>query len=133
MRRIAYAIAMVASAAALLLPAAANASGTVDVSIANFKIKPATTSTKAGKTTFVVKNSDAMTHELVIIKTTKKAGDLPMKGDVASETGKVGEVSDLAGGKTGKVTVNLTKGHYALICNIPGHYKGGMYADFTVK
>ncbi len=27
----------------------------------------------------------------------------------------------------------LKKGHYALICNLPGHYQGGMHADFTVR
>jgi uncharacterized cupredoxin-like copper-binding protein len=133
MRRLIYAIAMVASAAALLLPAAADASGTVKVSIADFKIKPATSSTSAGKTTFVVKNSDSMEHELVVIKTTRKAGDLPMDGAQASEKGKVGEVEDIGDGQTKKVTLNLKKGHYALICNIPGHYKGGMFADFTVR
>jgi uncharacterized cupredoxin-like copper-binding protein len=133
MRRLIYAIAMVASAAALVLPAAADASGTVKVSIANFKIKPATSSTSAGKTTFVVKNSDAMVHELVVIKTNRKAGDLPVNGAVASEKGKVGAARDIAKGQTKRVTVNLKKGHYALICNIPGHYKGGMFADFTVR
>lgn len=25
------------------------------------------------------------------------------------------------------------RGHYALICNVPAHYKDGMYADFTVQ
>jgi uncharacterized cupredoxin-like copper-binding protein len=133
MRRTIYALAMVASAAALVLPAAADASGTVNVSIANFKIKPASSSTSAGKTTFVVKNSDAMVHELVVIKTSRKAGDLPMDGDQASEKGKVGEVEDLSKGQSKKLTLNLKKGHYALICNIPGHYKGGMFADFTVR
>jgi uncharacterized cupredoxin-like copper-binding protein len=128
-----YATALVASAAALLLPAAANATGTVNVSIANFKIKPATTSTGAGKTTFVVKNSDSMTHQLVVIKTSHKASALPMNGDVASEAGKVGAVDTIASGSTKKLTLNLKKGHYALICNLPGHYKGGMFADFTVK
>jgi uncharacterized cupredoxin-like copper-binding protein len=133
MRRLMYAIAMAASATALLLPAAADATGTVKVSLAGFKVKPATPSTSAGKTTFVVKNSDAMEHELVIIKTSRKAGDLPMNGAQASEKGKVGEVEDLSGGSTKRLTLTLKKGHYALICNIPGHYKGGMFADFTVR
>jgi uncharacterized cupredoxin-like copper-binding protein len=133
MRRLTYAIAMVASAAALLLPAAADASGTVKVSIADFKIKPAKSSTSAGRTTFSVKNSDAMVHEIVVIKTSRKAGNLPMNGDQASEKGKVGAVEDIGRGQTKKVTLNLKKGHYALICNIPGHYQGGMFADFTVR
>ena len=31
------------------------------------------------------------------------------------------------------VTLSLTPGHYALICNIPGHYSSGMHTDFTVS
>ena len=133
MRRLLYGIALLASAGALLLPAAADASGTVKVSIANFKIKPATGSTSPGRTTFVVRNSDSMVHELVVIRTNRKAGDLPVKGATASEKGKVGAAEDIGAGQTKRVTVNLAKGHYALICNLPGHYQGGMFADFTVR
>ena len=133
MRRLMYGIAVVASAGALLLPAAADAAGTVRVSIADFKIKPAKRSTAPGRTTFSVKNRDPMVHELVIIKTTRKAGDLPVSGGVASEKGKVGAARNIGHNQTKTVTVNLKKGHYALICNIPGHYQGGMFADFTVR
>ena len=29
--------------------------------------------------------------------------------------------------------LKLAVGHYALICNLPGHYAAGQYADLTVK
>jgi uncharacterized cupredoxin-like copper-binding protein len=132
MRRLIAVVAALGSAA-LLIPAAASASGTVNVTFANFKVKPAKSSTGAGRTSFVVKNSDSMEHELVIIKTSRKAGDLPVSGDQASEKGKVGAVDDVGRGQTKRLTLNLKKGHYALICNLPGHYQGGMFADFTVK
>jgi uncharacterized cupredoxin-like copper-binding protein len=35
-------------------------------------------------------------------------------------------------GVPGTVTVDLTPGHYIVMCNIEGHYKAGMYADFDV-
>jgi uncharacterized cupredoxin-like copper-binding protein len=35
-------------------------------------------------------------------------------------------------GVPGTVTVTLTPGHYVVMCNIEGHYKAGMYADFDV-
>jgi uncharacterized cupredoxin-like copper-binding protein len=132
MRRLIAAIAALA-AAALLIPAAASASGTVNVTFADFKVKPATSSTGAGRTTFVVKNSDSMTHQFVVIKTRRRAGDLPVSGGRASEKGKVGAVDSVGRGQTKRLTLNLKKGHYALICNLPGHYQGGMFADFTVK
>jgi uncharacterized cupredoxin-like copper-binding protein len=94
---------------------------------------PSTSTAKAGKVTFVVKNAADMEHELVVIKTSRKAAKLPVKGGEASEKGAVGEVEDIGGGKTKKLTLTLKPGHYALICNLPGHYQGGMHADFTVR
>ena len=31
------------------------------------------------------------------------------------------------------VTLTLKKGHYSLVCNLPGHYKGGQFVDFYVR
>jgi uncharacterized cupredoxin-like copper-binding protein len=44
----------------------------------------------------------------------------------------LGEISDLAPGKTGKLTLNLKAGTYILFCNQPGHYKDGMVAKLIV-
>jgi uncharacterized cupredoxin-like copper-binding protein len=118
--------------AALLLPGAmADASTSLSVKLTEFKVKPAKKSISHGKVTFVVKNAGTMGHELVVIKTSKKASALA-KGGKASEKGSVGEV-ELAAHKTKRLTLNLKKGHYALICNIGGHYMAGMHADLTVK
>jgi uncharacterized cupredoxin-like copper-binding protein len=73
-----------------------------------------------------------MEHELVVIKTNTSAAKLPVKNGEASEKGSVGEV-ELAGHKTKSLTLNLKKGHYALVCNVKGHYMAGMRSDFTVK
>jgi uncharacterized cupredoxin-like copper-binding protein len=86
-----------------------------------------------GRETFVVRNAADMEHELVVVKTALQASKLPVHGKQASEKGSVGEVEDIGAGKTKKLTLNLEKGHYALICNVPGHYKAGMHADFTVS
>lgn len=116
-------------------PAKAKAAGTavVNVKLSDFKVAPSKASAKAGKVTFVVKNAARMEHELVVIKTARKASKLPVKGDKASEKGEVGEVEDIEGGKTKRLTLTLKKGHYALICNVSGHYQAGMHADFTVN
>ena len=87
----------------------------------------------AGPVTFRVRTAGSMTHELVVIRTPRRAGNLPTTNGEASEAGSVGEVGDLAPGASKDLTLNLPAGHYALICNLPGHYAGGMYADFTVK
>jgi len=103
------------------------------VTLSEFKVSPSPKSVSHGKVTFTVKNKGDMEHELAVIKTTKSASKLPVSGNRASEKGSVGEVEDIASGKSKKLTLNLKKGHYVLICNIPGHYKAGMYADFTVR
>jgi len=41
--------------------------------------------------------------------------------------------ADIAAGERKSVSFKMDPGHYALICNLPGHYAGGMWADFTVK
>jgi uncharacterized cupredoxin-like copper-binding protein len=74
-----------------------------------------------------------VTHEFVVLKTTKAAGSLPFKGGRADEAGNVGETGDLAPGKSKTIALNLKPGHYALICNLPGHYRGGQHADLNVR
>jgi uncharacterized cupredoxin-like copper-binding protein len=104
----------------------------VPVSLKEFTITPTAKQAAAGKVTFNVKNDGTVTHEFVVLKTNKPAGSL-LKGDRADETGNVGETGDLAVGASKSITLNLPAGHYALICNLPGHYKAGQHTDFTVK
>ena len=85
----------------------------------------------AGKVTFEFANKGKLPHEVVIVKTDKKADALGT-GNTVPEDGSVGEVEDIEAGATKKGTFDLQPGHYALICNISGHYKSGMHIDFTV-
>jgi uncharacterized cupredoxin-like copper-binding protein len=122
-----------AVAAAILLPGvAADASSSVSVKLTDFKVIPSAKSVGHGKVKLIVANKASMEHELVVIKTSKKAAKLPVRNGEASEKGSVGEV-ELDGHKTKSLTLNLKKGHYALICNVKGHYMGGMHADLTVR
>jgi uncharacterized cupredoxin-like copper-binding protein len=105
----------------------------VAVSLKEFKVLPTSAQAASGKVTFNVHNSGAATHEFVVVRTDKPAGGLPLKSGRADETGNVGETGDLAPGASKSVTLNLKPGHYALICNLPGHYVAGQHADFTVK
>ncbi len=119
--------------AAVMVSTSNAASKSSTVTLSEFKVSPSPKSVSHGKVTFTVKNKGDMEHELVVIKTSKAASKLPVSGKSASEKGAVGEVEDIAGGKSKKLTLNLKAGHYVLICNLPGHYKGGMRSDFTVK
>jgi len=119
-------------AAALCITALALAGGrTLPVKLAEYRVTPATHTIDAGKVTFTVKNAGTMEHELVVIRTATKAAKLPIVNGKASQKGSVGTIQ-VAEKSTGRLTLTLKKGHYALICNLGGHYMAGMRTDLTV-
>jgi uncharacterized cupredoxin-like copper-binding protein len=113
-------------------PATPASPGKVGASLKEFSVNPSATQAPAGRVTFNVKNAGTIPHEFVVLRTDKPAGSL-LKGARADETGNVGETGDLAPGASKTVSVKLKAGHYALICNLPGHYRAGQHIDFTVK
>lgn len=137
MSRVPTLTAIVAAAlvAAIGAPSAGSgpAAAKVRVTLAEFTLTPSARSVSGGSVTFVVRNAGKLAHELVVLKTTRRAGKLPIKGMEAVETGKVGGVAAIAPRATKSLTLRLKPGHYALICNIPGHYKAGQFADLTVR
>ncbi len=133
MKRIGALVAVLAFAAvATLTTGAATSAKVLNVKLVEFKVLPAAKVAPAGKVTFVVRNAGKITHELVVIKTAKPAGKL-LKGSKADESGRLGKIGDLKPGQARKLTLTLKKGHYALICNLPGHYAAGQYTDFTAR
>ena len=115
-------------------PAAATLPSTSDEILTEMKITGSASTVAAGKVTFNVKNAGKVTHEFVVLDTPTPAGKIPTdaKGR-ADESKNIGETGDVKVGASKTLTLNLKPGHYALICNLPGHYTGGMYADLTVK
>src|SRR4051794_5763718 len=107
-------------------------SATIGVTLKEFTITPTPTVGRAGRVTFRVHNGGAMRHEFVVLRTNKPA-DALLKGDEASEAGNVGEIPGLAPGATKTLRLTLKAGHYALICNMAGHYMAGQRIDFTVR
>jgi uncharacterized cupredoxin-like copper-binding protein len=102
------------------------------VALDDFAIKPQTTRLKPGKVRFDVKNSGKTAHEFVVIDTSKPAAKLG-KGSRVPERGNVGETGNLKPGQSKTLVLNLRKGHYAVICNDPGHYMAGMHRDLVVS
>ena len=94
-------------------------------------------SVKAGSVTFKVTNkSHDITHEFLIAPLTVPLKDVPYdkarSGIKESALKGVKELGDLEPGKSGEMTVRLKAGKYLLFCNLPGHYKAGMYHVLTV-
>jgi uncharacterized cupredoxin-like copper-binding protein len=105
----------------------------LSVSLREFSVNPTPTQARAGKVSFSVRNSGSVPHEFVVLRTDTPAGQLPIKAGRADETGNIGETGDLLPGASKTIAVKLKAGHYALICNLPGHYKAGQHTDLTVK
>ncbi|WP_235453795.1 hypothetical protein [Streptomyces olivochromogenes] len=98
----------------------------------------------AGKVTLRVVNAGTLPHEVVVLPLSagRIAGERAVGASGrTSETGSLGEASRTCGaGKgdgilprtTGWTTVTLRPGRYELLCNFPGHYASGMYAELDV-
>jgi uncharacterized cupredoxin-like copper-binding protein len=102
------------------------------VTLDDFSINPTTTALKAGKVQFHVTNKGKSAHEFVVIDTNKKANHLG-HGSRVPERGNIGETGNVRPGTSKTLVLNLRKGHYAVICNDPGHYMAGMHKDLYVS
>jgi len=92
---------------------------------------------KAGPSTFTISNFGTMPHELLIFKSDLAPAAYPKdkSGDIIEDGPGVnlvsdGENIDPAGAQTR--TVDLKPGTYLFVCNIPGHFKQGMFQVVTV-
>lgn len=139
------AVAVVAcSSGAAPSPSVAAGPATIAVQLQEWAVTPATTSVKAGKVWFQVKNTGPNdTHEFVVLQTDLDAAALPTDADGAVNEEATGikvvdEIEDLAVGKTQDLVVTLVPGKYVLLCNIydatekEAHFKLGMRTAFTV-
>jgi uncharacterized cupredoxin-like copper-binding protein len=91
-----------------------------------------------GSITFDLANKGTIAHEFLVVRSDKFANQL--LADVDPTTKRIDEElldvideqPEYEPGVPGSVTVDLTPGHYVVMCNIEAHYKAGMYADFDV-
>jgi uncharacterized cupredoxin-like copper-binding protein len=126
------AVAAVVATVGVLTAGAVTSKPLVAVQVDEFSVFPGTQGAPAGKVRFVVTNIGRVKHEFVVLKTTKPAGNL-LKGNEADESGNVGEIGGIPSGQSKTLNLTLKAGHYAIICNLPGHYKTGQFADFYVR
>jgi uncharacterized cupredoxin-like copper-binding protein len=94
-----------------------------------------------GPVSFLVTNEGAETHEFVVLQTKTPAVDFPIvsfEGETnrideeAKGVVNVGETGDMKPGTSQVLTIDMTPGHFAVVCNLPGHYANGMHQDFLV-
>lgn len=112
----------------------------IGVTLQEWSITPTATKVPAGAITFSVSNAGTTPHEFVVLSTDTLAADFPItsfEGEAnrinEDKVGKnVGETGDLEPDGAKSITIDLKPGHYAFVCNLPGHYGQGMHVDFTV-
>lgn len=91
----------------------------------------------AGDVVLRVHNRGPDQHELLVIKVGRRG--LPFRGDgltVDEEAVEGSELGALEPGESGGVrdlAVHLTPGLYVLLCNMSGHYLGGMHRTLVVR
>jgi hypothetical protein len=116
-------------------PTASPASGQT-VSLTEWKVTVGGT-IKSGKTDLTITNTGVAPHELLVFKSdldppaypTDPAGDIKEKGAGVSLVSD-GDNVDPAGSQTR--SIDLAPGKYLFVCNIPGHFKQGMFTVVTV-
>jgi uncharacterized cupredoxin-like copper-binding protein len=94
---------------------------------------------KAGTINLETANFGTIPHELLVFKSDLAPSAYPVdgKGNIIEDDPSVNLVSDgdnLDPGTTQTRTVDLTQpGTYLFVCNIPGHFKAGMFSVVTVS
>jgi uncharacterized cupredoxin-like copper-binding protein len=93
---------------------------------------------KAGTINLEAANFGTIQHELLVFKSDLAPSAFPVdqNGDIIEDGPGITLVSDgdnIDPGKTQTRTVDLTQpGTYQFLCNIPGHFKAGMFSVVTV-
>ncbi|MEV7238806.1 hypothetical protein AB0N06_34315 [Streptomyces sp. NPDC051020] len=98
----------------------------------------------SGVTSLRVFNTGVLTHEVIVLPLPpgQGIGERPTGPDgKIDEAGSLGEASRSCGAGAGDgiasdamawTTLALQPGRYELVCNFPGHYMAGMYAELDV-
>jgi hypothetical protein len=119
-------------------PAAVSASplGGETITLSEWKVAVAST-IKSGTTDFTITNNGVAPHELLVFKSdldptaypTDAAGDIKEEGAGVTLVSD-GDNIDPAGSQAR--SIDLGPGKYLFVCNIPGHFKQGMFTVVNV-
>jgi uncharacterized cupredoxin-like copper-binding protein len=107
----------------------------VNVNERDFQIS-APTQIAAGNVTLRVHNHGPDEHELIVVRSSN--GRLPLRSDgftMDEDAVQRAEPGSLDPGHPGSVrdlTLHLAPGRYTLLCNMSGHYLGGMHHELVV-
>jgi uncharacterized cupredoxin-like copper-binding protein len=102
----------------------------------DFRITISRTHIAAGDVVFRAKNLGPDAHELIVVRSDGARLRLRPDGMTIDEEGLeksiVGALEPGTAGKTRELEVRLEPGTYTLLCNMYGHYMGGMHSTLVV-
>ena len=112
-------------------------SAALKVQLREFKVQLASTSLTPGHRTLEIDNVGKAQHELLVFRSDLDPSRYPLdNGDINEEGPGISLISDgenIDPGKHQARVVDLTApGKYLFVCNIPGHFKAGMFVSVTV-
>jgi|tagenome__1003787_1003787.scaffolds.fasta_scaffold20369883_2 uncharacterized cupredoxin-like copper-binding protein len=93
---------------------------------------------RAGDVRLVVANHGPDDHELIVVRA-PVVGSLPMRADGVTvdedltEHARAGGIEPAPGGTVSHLGLHLAPGRYLLLCNMSGHYLGGMRTTVVVR
>ena len=109
----------------------------VSVTERDFTIKASPARVSAGDVVFRARNRGPDAHELIIIR--GRVAGLKLRSDgmtvneEALEPSTVGTLEPGAPGSVRELHVKLKPGRYVLLCNMSGHFMGGMHTVVVVR
>lgn len=140
-------LALVAGALLLVAACSTNQAGTnakahekttvIRVSERDFHISLRPARVAAGRVRLVVRNKGPVNHELIVVRGPNPR--LPLRADgltvdeEALDRTTLGAIEPAEPGTSNELGLHLTPGRYELLCNMAGHYLGGMRAELVVR
>ncbi len=110
--------------------------GPTIANLVDFHIDLSSTPIHVGSNKFVIRDEGGVEHELIGFKIDGPVADLPLTAAGNLDEEQMTNVTDgpnLAPGAADVRTIELaTAGTYLLVCNLPGHFKHGMYTVVTL-
>src|SRR5947207_5624421 len=111
---------------------------TVSVSLKDYRITSSMATVAAGTISFDVHNRGPSTHECVVFETAQPADRMPLGTDgltIDEDSALLrhaGEMAQVDIAQSRRLVLRLTPGTYVLVCNMEGHYLGGMHFSLVV-
>ncbi len=104
--------------------------------LVDFRVNLTSTAVHVGSNKFVIRNNGNEEHEFIGFSIDGPVSGLPLTGDGNLDEEALTSITDgpnLAPGSVTTRTVEIpTPGTYILVCNLPGHFRRGMYTVVTV-